>query len=123
MNALVELEAFLERAHPGFASDRRLHDAARKLSETYTTGGAIDAGAAASVAYLAHFGPRAIAAVSHAIGHVDVRGAVCVDVGAGSGASTLALFAAGANTVTVVEPNRASLDVAKRLLANHNVRF
>ncbi|HEY4221740.1 MAG TPA: small ribosomal subunit Rsm22 family protein, partial [Myxococcota bacterium] len=79
-------------------------------------GAAVDADAAASLAYLAHFGPRAIAAVSFALTSVAVSDVV-VDVGAGSGASALALVAAGAKRVVLVESSKRALEVAKRLLA------
>jgi ribosomal protein RSM22 (predicted rRNA methylase) len=115
MQALAHLDAFLERAHPGFADDKGLLDEARALSEAYTTGAAIPQNAAGSLAYLAHFGPRAVVAVSHALSFVDVP-ASCVDVGAGSGASALALFAAGAKHVTLVEASGPALALAKRLL-------
>lgn len=113
--ALSHLEDFLEKAHPGFADDRSLHHEARKLSEAYTTGQPFSANAAGTLAYLAHFGPRAIVAVSHALSFVPVP-ASCVDVGAGSGASALALFFAGAKKVALVEQSGPALALAGRLL-------
>lgn len=114
--ALHHLERFLERASPGFADDRRLHDEARALSEAYTTGRPFPADAAASVAYLAHFGPRAIAATSHALSYIRSAPSAAIDVGAGSGASTLALVMAGASRVTLVDTSAAALAMARRLL-------
>lgn len=117
--ALLWLEQFLEKQKPGFADDARLVDAAKKLSEAYTQKGerALDDDAAASLAYLAHFGPRAIVAVSRALRALpaDARGVV-VDVGAGSGASALAWALAGAARVDLVERSQGSLDLAKKLL-------
>jgi ribosomal protein RSM22 (predicted rRNA methylase) len=113
--ALLHLEAFLERAHPGFANDEKLHAQARAISEAYTTGSALPAHAAASLAYLAHFGPRAVVAASHALSFAAVPPR-CLDVGAGSGASALALFFAGARSVTLLEQSAPALALARRLL-------
>lgn len=113
--ALAHLDAFLERAHPGYAHDVALHREARALSEAYTTGKPFSADAAASAAYLAHFGPRAVVATWHAATSTPVP-AECVDAGAGSGASALALAFAGARRVTLVERSAPSLAWAQRLL-------
>jgi ribosomal protein RSM22 (predicted rRNA methylase) len=117
-NALTRLEAFLSEKHAGFESDRALADAARRLSVLYTEGGAPpSARAAASAAYLAHFGPRAIASVTYALGACAHVPRHAVDVGAGSGASALALLSAGVQRVTLIERDGASLEMAKALLA------
>lgn len=113
--ALKHLEDFLEREHPGFADDRALHDEARALSVAYTTGQAFSPNAAGTLAYLAHFGPRAVVATAHALSFVSVP-ASCVDVGAGSGAASLALFFAGARKVSLVEQSAPALALARRLL-------
>lgn len=115
-DALAHLDAFLERVHPGYAEDDALHDAARALSEAYTTGRAVAPDAAGSVAYLAHFGPRAVVAAGNALASVRVPG-MCVDVGAGSGAGALALAFSGARRVTLVEQSTHALALATRLLA------
>jgi len=113
--ALEHLENYLERKHPGFASDARLHNEARALSIAYTTGATIGQDAAASTAYLAHFGPRAIVAVSHALSFCDpVRSAV--DIGAGSGASALALCMQGVKRVILIERSTKASQEAQRLL-------
>lgn len=117
--ALIHLEAFLERAHPGFADDARLHEEARALSHAYTTGeGAPHSGdAAASLAYLAHFGPRAIAAVGHALSFTrPQRGARAIDIGAGSGASALVLAMHGCTHLVLVDASAKALATARRLL-------
>lgn len=117
--ALRHLEDFLERKHPGFADDPALHAEARALSEAYTTGQPFSPHAAGRVAYLAHFGPRAVVAVSHALASTEVP-PICVDVGAGSGASSLALLlpASGhaARRVTLVEQSASALQMARELL-------
>jgi ribosomal protein RSM22 (predicted rRNA methylase) len=122
--ALIALERFLSDAHPGFERDARFVDAARALSHAYTRTRAIDVDAAASLPYLAHFGPRAIAAVAHAVdrGAIDVAGVV-VDVGAGSGASALAWGLLGASTVVAVEPSARALALAERLGRSAGVRI
>lgn len=119
--ALAHLDAFLERTHPGFATDKRLHDEARALSHAYTTGAVFSNDAASTLAYLAHFGPRAIAAVSHALTFTNVHDAV-VDIGAGSGASALAAVMAGAKSVTLVDSSAKSLVFAQRLLEGTGAR-
>lgn len=116
--AMAILEAFLERERPGFANDKRLHEEARALSLAYTTSDEVRTfsnDAASTLAYLAHFGPRAIAAVSHALAFARVP-AQCIDVGAGSGASALVLALAGARKLTLVDTSAPSLAMAKRLL-------
>ena len=117
------LEAFLDRERSGFERDKGLHDKARALSVAYTTsasalepGPPIAPDAAASLAYLAYFGPRAIAAVAHALAFASVP-AHCVDVGAGSGASALVLALFGARKLTLIDTSAASLLLAKRLLS------
>lgn len=119
--ALAWLETFLLRQKPGFADDARMVDQARALSERYTGTGerVIDDDAAASLAYLAYFGPRAIVAVLRAartLGPEARKDAVVVDVGAGSGASALAWSLLGAKEVILVEKNAAALELAKKLL-------
>lgn len=123
--ALIALERFLSDAHPGFERDARFVDAARALSHAYTRTRAIDVDAAASLPYLAHFGPRAIAAVVHAVDRaaVDAAGGVVVDVGAGSGASALAWGLLGAGTVVAVEPSARALALAERLGRSAGVRI
>lgn len=114
--ALAHLDAFLERAHPGFADDPGLHGEARALSEAYTTGRTVSAHAAGSLAYLAHFGPRAVVSSWHALSATQVP-QTALDVGAGSGAASLALLVAGARRVTLVEQSATALALAERLLA------
>lgn len=120
--ALLHLDAFLEKSAPGYADSAAMADAARRISVDYTQTRQIDDDAAASLAYLAHFGPRAVVALSRAlaslpageIGHV-------VDVGAGSGASALAWLYAGAKKVTLVERSTKALALAKQLHFGRNV--
>jgi hypothetical protein len=119
--ALAHLDAFLERTHRGYADDKRLHDEARTLSHAYTMGATFSNDAASTIAYLAHFGPRAIAAVSHALTFTNARDNV-VDIGAGSGASTLAVVMAGAKSVTLVDASAKSLAMAQRLLEGTGAR-
>lgn len=117
--ALAILEAFLEKERPGFASDKRLHDEARALSIAYTATDEVRTfsnDAASTLAYLAHFGPRAVAAVSHALAFARVP-PMCIDVGAGSGASALALVVAGARKLTLVDTSAPALAMAKKLLS------
>ena len=82
-----------------------------------------DEDAAADVAYLAHFGPRAIAAVARVVvpfaSEARSPGGVAteaVDVGAGSGASALVLLLLGVKTVHLVERSTRALDLAAKLL-------
>ncbi|MDP2344937.1 MAG: small ribosomal subunit Rsm22 family protein [Deltaproteobacteria bacterium] len=118
--ALLALERFLLRVKPGFATDHRLVAEAEKLSLAYTESRIIDDDAAASLGYLAHFGPRAIVAVSRALRSLPEFSAaqqpVVVDVGAGSGASALAWLFAGARHVSLIERSGASIDLARKLL-------
>ena len=115
--ALLALERFLLKVKPGFADDHRLVAEANKLSLAYTESRVIDDDAAASLGYLAHFGPRAIVAMSRALGALPQhRDQVVVDVGAGSGASALAWLCAGARHVSLVERSAPALDLARKLL-------
>jgi hypothetical protein len=122
VDALARLERFLLARRPGFDVDRDAIDEARALSLAYTEHRRIDVDAAASLAYLAHFGPRAIAAVGRALsslpgsGDGAVRDAHVVDVGAGSGASALPWLAAGARRVTLVDQSARALALAGELL-------
>jgi SAM-dependent methyltransferase len=121
-DVLARLQRFIATRHPGFASDTRVTDDARALSVAYTEHRRIDVDAAGSVAYLAHFGPRAVVAVARAIASLPVsgpaaaRGAHVVDVGAGSGASALVWLAVGARRVTLVEQSARALALAGDLL-------
>ncbi len=117
--ALDSLEAFLASEAPAFQKSPSLAQAAAKISVGYTETRVIDDDAAASVAYLAHFGPRAVVAVSRSIaalppGHLFDH---VVDVGAGSGASALAWAAAGAQRITLIDRSEKALALAKRMLA------
>ena len=110
------LEAFLDDVAPGWDRSKTLVAEAVAISEAYTRSRAIDDDAAASPAYLAHFGPRAIAAVAVAAAAVPHRPQHVLDVGGGSGASALAWMVAGVPRVTVADRSRASLKMASRLL-------
>jgi hypothetical protein len=114
--ALLALEKFLLRVKPGFATDHRVVDEAKRLSLSYTETRAIDDDAAASLGYLAHFGPRAIVAVARALRSLPEQQPVVVDVGAGSGASALAWLCAGAKHVSLIERSGASIELARKLL-------
>jgi ribosomal protein RSM22 (predicted rRNA methylase) len=117
-DALARLAHFLVRRHPGFADDAAVVDAARALSVGYTETRAFAPDAAASTAYLAHFGPRAVVAMARALRALpgDLAGAHVVDVGAGSGASAHAWLAAGARRVTLLEQSDRALALASELL-------
>lgn len=116
--ALAWLEAFLTREAPGFEARRDLADLARQASVAYTETRAIDDDVAADLAYLAHFGPRAIVAVARGIAALPPgRIAHVVDLGAGSGASALAWAFAGAKAITLVERSAPALSLARRLLS------
>ncbi len=116
--ALAHLDAFLEGAHKGYAHDVKLAAQARDISVAYTETRDIDVDAAASLAYLAHFGPRAITAVAHALRSLPQpeKPVRIVDVGAGSGASALAWAFAGAKDIALVERSSRATDLAARLL-------
>ena len=118
-SALDRLDAFLERSAPGYATSSVLADAARRISVDYTQTRQIDDDAAASLAYLAHFGPRAVVALARAIRSLPTSSAPrhVVDIGAGSGASALAWLAVGAKKVTLVERSAKALALAKQLHA------
>lgn len=119
--ALLALERFLLRVRPGFADDHRLVADAQKLSLAYTESRVIDADAAASLGYLAHFGPRAIVAVCRGLKALPEQAPPwVVDVGAGSGASALAWLCAGARHVSLVERSAAAVDLAQKLLAGRS---
>jgi len=118
-SALTHLDAFLERARPGYEADRGLADTARALSVAYTETRAIADDAAADLAYLAHFGPRAVVAMARALASVpavDMARARVVDIGAGSGASALAWVFAGVTDLTLVERSGPALALAGQLL-------
>ncbi len=120
--AMGALEAFVEAEAPGFATNRALAERAAAVSVGYTQTRSIDHDAAASVAYLAHFGPRAVAAVGRALAALPAVGSVAeldhvVDVGAGSGASALAWAVAGAKRLTLIDRSASALQLARRLLA------
>lgn len=121
--ALERIDQFLAERHPGFERDPQLAQEARRLSEQYTAPDA-DAAlhAASSVAYLAHFGPRAVAAVAHATRAWPRAPRTCIDVGAGSGASALALLTLGVDRVTLIERDAQALRIAKALLAPFSER-
>ena len=123
--ALDALDAFLERAAPGYADSAVLADAARRISVDYTQTRQIDEDAAASVAYLAYFGPRAVVALARALRSVpgSAPPTHVLDVGAGSGASALAWLAAGAKKVTLVERSAKALALAKQLHAGKPVEL
>jgi predicted nicotinamide N-methyase len=89
----------------------------------YTETRAIAVDAAADLAYLAHFGPRAVGAVARAVAALPAERRVdhVVDLGAGSGASALAWAFAGARRITLVERSGPALALAKRLLAGLDV--
>jgi hypothetical protein len=122
---LERLQAFLHKRAPHFAGEAGLIASARALSERYTADvedRALAVDAAASLAYLAHFGPRAVVAVARglralpATGPAATLGAWVVDVGAGSGASALPWLAAGARRITLVEQSTSALALAVDLL-------
>lgn len=121
--ALAHLEAFLAREAPGFERRHDLADLARGASVAYTETRAIAVDTAADPAYLAHFGPRAVAAVARAVAALPAERPVdhVVDLGAGSGASALAWAFAGARRITLVERSGPALALAKRLLAGLDV--
>lgn len=121
--ALGFLEAFLATEAPGFEARADLAEAARTTSIAYTETRAIAADAAAMLAYLAHFGPRAVVAVARAIAALPAGHPLdhVVDVGAGSGASALAWAFAGARRLTLVDRSAAALALAKRLLSRLDV--
>lgn len=123
--ALAHLDAFLEREAAGYADNRAMATEARAASVAYTETRAIDIDTAASLAYLAYFGPRAVVAVARALRPVPAStGPVhVVDVGAGSGASALAwafvgstLHAPAPMLLTLVEQSPKALELARRLL-------
>jgi hypothetical protein len=119
---LARLESFVVARSPDPASDRALVHAARALSVAYTEHRLIELDAAGSLAYLAHFGPRAVVAVARALGALprsgpsSPGGAHVVDLGAGSGASALPWLAAGARRVTLFDRSARSLAVAGEML-------
>jgi ribosomal protein RSM22 (predicted rRNA methylase) len=121
-DVLARLERFVLARHPRLDADKAAIDDARALSVAYTEHRRIDTDAAASAAYLAHFGPRAVVAVARALaslpatGPAAVRGAHVVDVGAGSGASALPWLAAGARRVTLIEQSARAVTLAGDLL-------
>lgn len=119
--ALAHLDAFLEREQPGYATNRALAAQARDASVAYTETRAIDVDAAASIGYLAHFGPRAIVAVARALRALPESSTPIhvVDVGAGSGASALAwafLRRTAPVHLSLLEQSDRSLDLARKLL-------
>jgi ribosomal protein RSM22 (predicted rRNA methylase) len=117
--ALAFLEAFVATEAPGFEARADLADVARATSVAYTETRAIPLHAAADVAYLAHFGPRAVVAVARAASALPAEVSLdhVVDIGAGSGASALAWAFAGARRLTLVDRSSAALLAATRLLA------
>ncbi len=124
-SALHHLDEFLERTAPGYADSAVLADAARRISVDYTQTRQIDDDAAASVAYLAHFGPRAVVALARALRALPAPAVPrhVLDVGAGSGASALAWLAAGAKKVTLVERSAKALALATKLHAGRAVEM
>jgi hypothetical protein len=123
--ALAHLDAFLEREAAGYADNQAMAKDARAASVAYTETRAIDIDTAASLAYLAYFGPRAVVAVARALRPVPAStGPIhVVDVGAGSGASALAWAFGGSTSpaptpvqLTLVEQSPKALELARRLL-------
>ena len=118
--AMLHLERVLDSLHEGWDRDARLVEEARRLSSAYTDTRTdtrqIDKDAAASVAYLAHFGPRAIAAVSYAARHAARLPESVVDVGAGSGASALVLAMGGVKKLHLIDESAAALHRARTVL-------
>jgi hypothetical protein len=121
--ALAHLDAFLARECRGYADDDSLVRTARALSERYTTGMAKgdepEPDDASSLAYLAHFGPRAIVATAYALRALEHEKAPVhvVDVGAGSGAASLVFALWGTKKLALVERSEKSLATAAKLLA------
>src|SRR5690606_12993302 len=66
-------------------------------------------------AYLAYFAPRTIAAVSSALADADVPARI-VDVGAGTGAASLAFAAAGSEDILLTDHDPRALARARLLL-------
>jgi ribosomal protein RSM22 (predicted rRNA methylase) len=121
--ALALLDAFLvEEAGADYATSRTLAADARALSVSYTDSRDINVDAAGCLAYLAHFGPRAIAATGAALARADVSLlSRVIDVGAGSGAASLVVAcAAPSSSLHLVDASAASLELAKRLLRFHS---
>jgi hypothetical protein len=112
--ALDHLHTFLTARHPGYEDDPDLHNQARALSEAYTAG-RLTPGAAASTAYLAHFGPRAIVATARAMRAVPCP-EIVLEVGAGSGASALVLALSGARELFLCDADPRALERAEALL-------
>jgi Mitochondrial small ribosomal subunit Rsm22 len=121
--ALDVLDAFLvDAAGADYPTSRVLANDARALSVAYTESRSIDIDAAAQLAYLAHFGPRAVVATGVALAHADASLlSRVVDVGAGSGAASLLVACASpSSSLHLVDASASALQMAKRLLRFHS---
>ena len=120
--ALTLLERHLDALSPGWADDAGLADIARTLSKGFTEDRrardtpTLDARGRA--AYLAYFAPRTIAALAHVCARTTPIAPVVVDVGAGTGASSLFAALAGAKTLHLVDKDARAVERARALVTS-----
>jgi hypothetical protein len=110
----------LDLMRPGWAEDDALAAAARALSEGFTDEQPKDTPSLdplREAAYLAYFAPRTIAALASAVADREVPDHV-LDIGAGTGAASLVLAAAGAKRLTLFERDGRALEVAGALIGD-----
>ncbi len=122
--ALSALEEALDRWRPGWDDDEDVVVRARAISAHYTAPNASrqtpPADALTRAAYLAYFGPRAIGAVTSVFAPFlgSAERPPVVEIGAGTGASSLALAALGVERLTLVDRDPSALDAASALVAS-----
>lgn len=119
-SCLAAVERALDRRRPGWADDAELAATATRLSEGFTADDAHETPALDAqheAAYLAYFAPRTIAAVAEAVAGAPPPSPTC-DLGAGTGAASLVLAAAGARELTLWDRDPRALDAARALIAD-----
>lgn len=115
---LALLEGMLDDERPRWEEDPALVERARHLSLGFTEDKrALTPAAKDDVpyAYLAYFAPRTLAAVAACLETAPAPERI-IDLGAGTGALSLAFALAGTRHVTLVDHDPLALEVAHRLL-------
>ena len=122
--SLTWLGARLDALAPGWAEDPQLHARARQLSEGFTATGQPVVTPPMSephvaAAYLAYFGPRAVAASAAVLAPFAHLGPTsAADLGAGTGCASLPLRALGLESQRLLDHDPRALEIAGALIPN-----